>query len=117
MPVGGKLKLKGGQTIGKPKKKSKRKQEGEQPASGDAVEGAGKGGAPGVSVQTNQTYEEEFASEIERAKQGKAKSTPWGSGFSAAPDILHGYTTKVTGKNPEERLDMRCARKTDKFCK
>ena len=28
-----------------------------------------------------------------------------------------GYDRKVTGKTPEERLDLRCARKTDKFCK
>lgn len=36
------------------------------------------------------TYEQEFAAEMARAKEGKAKSTPWGSGYGRAPDILHG---------------------------
>ena len=90
----------GGQTIGKKKKRSKK-----QPAEGE--EGAeGAEGADGpvsqkyvapdehteiaTKVKTGQTYEEEFASEIERAKEGKLKSTPWGSSFGKAPDILHG---------------------------
>lgn len=34
--------------------------------------------------------QEEFATEIERAKEGKLKSTPWGSSFGHAPEILHG---------------------------
>ena len=28
-----------------------------------------------------------------------------------------GYDKKVKGKTAEERLDLRCAMKTDKFCK
>lgn len=44
---------------------------------------------------------------MSKAKQGKAKNTPWGSGYRAAPEVLHGYTTKVKGKTAEERLDMR----------
>lgn len=90
----------GGQTIGKKKKKSKK-----QPAEGEeGAEGAegGDGAASqkyvapdehteiATKVKTGQTYEEEFASEIERAKEGKLKSTPWGSSFGKAPDILHG---------------------------
>ena len=30
---------------------------------------------------------------------------------------LPGYSKKVKGKTAEERLDMRAAMKTDKFCK
>ena len=30
---------------------------------------------------------------------------------------LAGYSAPITGKNAEERLDLRCAIKTDKFCK
>lgn len=30
---------------------------------------------------------------------------------------LSGYSSKVTGKDAIERLDIRCARKADKFCK
>ncbi len=50
-------------------------------------------------------------------QEGKSKSTPWGSGYRAPPTVLHGYSSKVTGKNAEERLDLRCAAKSDKFCK
>lgn len=53
------------------------------------------------------TYEEEFELEMGKAKRGKAKATPWGSGFSRPPDVLHGYSEKVTGKTAEERLDLR----------
>lgn len=66
---------------------------------------------------SNKTYEDEFALEMEKAKQGKAKSTPWGSGYRAPPPVLHGYQSKVSGKTPEERLDIRAAMKSDKFCK
>lgn len=31
--------------------------------------------------------------------------------------LAAGYSAPVTGKNAEERLDLRCAIKTDKFCK
>ncbi len=50
-------------------------------------------------------------------QEAKSKSTPWGSGYRAPPTVLHGYSSKVTGKNAEERLDLRCAAKSDKFCK
>lgn len=50
-------------------------------------------------------------------QEGKSKSTPWGCGYRAPPEILHGYTKKVTGKTAEERLDLRSAAKSDKFCK
>lgn len=48
------------------------------------------GKAQGISVQNNNTYEQEFALEMEKARQGKVKNTPWGSSFRAAPEILHG---------------------------
>jgi hypothetical protein len=35
------------------------------------------------------------------------RSTAWGSTYRAAPEILHGYDRKVTGKTASERLDMR----------
>lgn len=35
------------------------------------------------------------------AQEGKSKSTPWGCGYRAPPAILHGYTSKVTGKTGE----------------
>lgn len=31
--------------------------------------------------------------------------------------LIEGYNKKVTGQNKEERLDMRSAMKSDKFCK
>ena len=56
---------------------------------------------------SNKTYEEEFAKEMSKAKEGKAKAAPWSSGYKKAPEILHGYDKKVKGKTAEERLDMR----------
>lgn len=70
-----------------------------------------------MSVMSGKNYEQEFALEMEKAKEGKAKTTPWGSGYAKGPEILHGYSKKVKGKTAEERLDMRAAMKTDKFCK
>ena len=46
--------------------------------------------AAGVSVMSGKNYEQEFALEMAKAKEGKAKSTPWGSGYARAPEILHG---------------------------
>lgn len=115
MPLGGKLVLKGGHTLqGVKKKKGKKKSQQQKP---DAEQHNGEEGkAAGVSA-TGKTYEEEFSLEMEKAKEGKVKNTPWGSSYRDAPEILHGYTVKVTGKTAEERLDMRAARKSDKFCK
>lgn len=50
-------------------------------------------------------------------QEAKTRSTPWGSTYRAAPEILHGYDKVVTGKTASERLDMRSATKHDKFCK
>lgn len=70
-----------------------------------------------VSVQSGKTYEQEFSLQMEKAKSGKVKNTPWGSSFRAPQEVLHGYSAPVKGANAEERLDLRCAIKTDKFCK
>ena len=50
-------------------------------------------------------------------QQPKVKTTPWGSTYRPAPEILHGYSHKVKGDTASERLDMRAATKADKFCK
>ena len=47
----------------------------------------------------------------------KVRSTPWGASYRAPPTILHGYDKVVSGSNAQERLDLRCAAKADKFCK
>ena len=61
----------------------------------------------GISVMSNNSYEEEFLLEMNKAREGKSKATPWGSGYKKAPEILHGYDKKVKGKTAEERLDLR----------
>jgi hypothetical protein len=52
-----------------------------------------------------------------RLKEGKARSTAWGSTFRAPPPVLHGYDRKVKGVTASERLDLRAASKADKFAK
>ena len=42
---------------------------------------------------------------------------PQASDYSLSHPVKTGYSKKVKGNTVEERLDMRCARKTDKFCK
>lgn len=110
MPIGGRLTLKGGLVVSKSgveKKKSKKKK---STSSKGSEEEEGATNAKGISVMSNKTYEEEFSIEMSRAKTGKERSTPWGSGYGKAPEILHGYASKVTGKTAEERLDMRSGR-------
>ncbi|KAG2493842.1 hypothetical protein HYH03_008058 [Edaphochlamys debaryana] len=123
----GKLVLKGGATlkdlqgVEKKKKKSKPKElaEGEEKANEQPLDPTKPKpiAATAVNVMSGKNYEQEFDLETKRVQEGKAKSTPWGCGYRKAPEILHGYTTKVTGKTAEERLDMRAASKSDKFCK
>lgn len=133
MPVeSGKLKLnlKGGTPWIEKKKKKKKSKAPEVDTLADAQEAGPQEGKAGpttttgkkldptaVSVQSGKTYEQEFAPEIERAQAGKSKTTPWGSGYRPAPEVLHGYKTNPTGVNASERLDMRAAVKADKFCK
>lgn len=131
MPIGGKLVLKGGVPLkGAVKKKKKSKalaavedeggeQDEQQQEQGDTSQpGAVKKVDPlAINVMSGKSYEQEFDLEQERMKKPKVKSTPWGSTYRAAPEILHGYSSKVTGRNASERLDMRAATKADKFCK
>lgn len=118
MPVGGQLVLKGGLKVTstgvEKKKKNKKKKKHQQ--NGEEKTDTNQEGQ-GISVMSNKTYEEEFSREMERAKTGQGKSTPWGSGFRKAPKILHGYHQVVSGKTVEEKLDIRAAMKSDKFCK
>lgn len=104
---------------------------------------AGKAAAA-ITTQGEGTYEQVFSLEMEKARAGKVKNTPWGSSFRAPPQVLHGalcrwkgasdvgellhevcglivatlgppgYDRKVKGKTAEERLDMRAAMKADK---
>ncbi|KAK2075819.1 hypothetical protein QBZ16_001560 [Prototheca wickerhamii] len=115
MPVGGKLVLKGGLQVtssGVEKKKKKKRKDKESSAGDDT----GKAAAA-ITTQGEGTYEQVFSLEMEKARAGKVKNTPWGSSFRAPPQVLHGYDRKVKGKTAEERLDMRAAMKADKFCK
>ncbi|KAL6767417.1 hypothetical protein ACKKBF_B35150 [Auxenochlorella protothecoides x Auxenochlorella symbiontica] len=118
MPVGGKLVLKGGLHVGVEKKKKKKsKKSTKELTEEELATKSEREKAQGISVQNNNTYEQEFALEMQKAKAGKVKNTPWGSSYRAAPEILHGYDRKISGHTAEERLDMRVAIKTDKFCK
>ena len=126
----GQLVLKGGLAVtasGVAKKKSKKrggKKEavaadgGDADAAGPSAPPAAAAAAPhGINVaRPDSTYEQEFATESRAAREGRAKATPWGSGYRQAPEILHGYDAKLTGKNATERLAMRAATKADKFC-
>ncbi|KAK9807932.1 hypothetical protein WJX73_004232 [Symbiochloris irregularis] len=122
-----KLTLKGGQPWGVSKKKKKPKARAKPPEEGEETaeeqpQILGVDGKPidpkSVAVQSGKTYEEEFALQMEKAKEGKVKNTPWGSSYRAPNDILHGYDAPIKKfDTAEKRLDLRCAVKTDKFCK
>ena len=84
------------------------------------VVGQGIGGDPGGDAKG--TYEELFPYEVKRQEEGKGRSQCWGTNYRAAPEILHGYTESWKNKkshemSTEERLDLRCGGKADKFCK
>lgn len=108
MPVGGKLKLKGGLHVkqsGLAKKNRKSASKGarrkEETQNGD--------GNREESATSLKPYEEEFDLEMKKLKQSRAAKT--------VPEVLHGYAAKVRGDTAEERLDLRAAMKSDKFCK
>ena len=68
------------------------------------------------------TYDELFPLEVKRANEGKGRSQCFGSSFRHAPDILHGYKTswkkkKKADMSVSERLDLRAATKSDRYCK
>eukprot|EP00878_Enallax_costatus_P004153 GHUV01004382.1.p2 GENE.GHUV01004382.1~~GHUV01004382.1.p2 ORF type:complete len:121 (+),score=37.86 GHUV01004382.1:250-612(+) len=120
MPIGGQLKLKGGVSLKKKKEKKPKKvqleETEEQQDKDDKTEGTKV--VPGaINVMTGKNYEQEFELEQQRMAQPKVKTTPWGSTYRPAPEILHGYSHKVKGDTASERLDMRAATKADKFCK
>lgn len=135
MPVGGKLRLKGGLEVkrhGLDKKKKKKKSTSskvsnsagglnetrDESVSSDLIDkDAGLRDSErqaGISSEsksrhTIKSYEEEFGLEMNKLKRTVESK--------AMPDVLHGYSTKVKGKTAEERLDLRSAMKSDKFCK
>eukprot|EP01023_Acetabularia_acetabulum_P059381 TRINITY_DN71367_c0_g1_i1.p2 TRINITY_DN71367_c0_g1~~TRINITY_DN71367_c0_g1_i1.p2 ORF type:complete len:129 (-),score=29.37 TRINITY_DN71367_c0_g1_i1:93-479(-) len=128
MPVGGRLKLKGDKVIGGVKKKKKSKKiverseiEGEdiiQTEEPNVTQRDKSVKQDSISIVSGKNYEEEFSLEMAKAKEGKTRSTPWGSTFRAPPTVLHGYSEKLKGSgNAEQRLDVRCAMRADKFCK
>mmetsp|Transcript_25811 Transcript_25811/g.64606 ORF Transcript_25811/g.64606 Transcript_25811/m.64606 type:complete len:155 (-) Transcript_25811:79-543(-) len=82
--------------------------------------GTGIGGDPGGDAKG--TYEELFPYELKRQHDGKGRSQCWGTNYREAPEVLHGYTEswkkkKAADMGIEERLDLRCGSKADKFCK
>lgn len=116
MAVGGRLVLKGGLKVTKTGVEKKKKHKKKKKKSGEETDG-GQEGEGSVGAPHQKSYEDEFFLEMEKAKKGHAKDTPWGQGYKKAPKILHGYTAAVKGNTAEERLDMRAAMKSDKFCK
>ena len=123
-PRGGSLSFKNGGSLAV-KKKSKKSKKGskskEAAAEAAALSvGQGIGGDPGGDAKG--TYEELFPYESKRQEEGKGRSNCWGTNYRQAPDVLHGYTTSWKGKKREEmtheeRLDLRCGSKADKFAK
>lgn len=121
---GGSLSFKNGGSLAV-KKKSKKSKKGskskETAAEAAALSvGQGIGGDPGGDAKG--TYEELFPYESKRQEEGKGRSNCWGTNYRQAPDVLHGYTTSWKGKKREEmtheeRLDLRCGSKADKFAK
>lgn len=144
MPIGGKLVLKGGATLGggvdKKKKKAKKQattttttpnEQEQQPAAAGtagAAAAAGDGGGAGPSSASREelprdklptAYEKAFAIEARRMQQGnRERACAWGAGsYRAPPAVLHGRTAPIKGDTAEERLDLRSASKADRYCK
>jgi len=137
MPVGGQLKLKGGESllgaagITKPSRKKKKPareegeavvtdivdQQGEAGPSSHTIPEASHAKASDPKALLGKTYEEEFEYETQRRQAGKVRTTAWGATIRTPMEIPHGYTQKVVGKTAEERLDLRATTKADKFCK
>lgn len=140
MPIGGKLVLKGGATLGggvdKKKKKAKKQatttttttgeQEQQPAAAGTAGAAAGDGAGPSSASceelprdKLPTAYEKAFAIEAKRMQQGnRERACAWGAGsYRAPPAVLHGRTAPIKGNTAEERLDLRSASKADRYCK
>mmetsp|Transcript_11586 Transcript_11586/g.46672 ORF Transcript_11586/g.46672 Transcript_11586/m.46672 type:complete len:137 (-) Transcript_11586:860-1270(-) len=126
---GGKFSFKGGGDLSvksEKKRKKEKKKAKELTAAMEAarkegvVVGQGIGGDPGGDAKG--TYEELFPYEVKRQQEGKGRTQCWGTNYRAAPEILHGYSESWKNKKShemsvEERLDLRCGGKADKFCK
>jgi hypothetical protein len=129
---GGKFSFKGGGDLGvKTKKKKKKEKKAAAAAEGDEeaeiaalkaamTVGEGIGGEPGGDAKG--TYEELFPYEKKRQVDGKGRSHCWGTNYREAPEVLHGYTESWKKKKQhemtaEERLDLRCGSKADKYSK
>ena len=126
---GGKFSFKGGGDLSvksEKKRKKEKKKAKELAAAMEAarkegvVVGQGIGGDPGGDAKG--TYEELFPYEVKRQQEGKGRTQCWGTNYRAAPEILHGYRESWKNKKShemsvEERLDLRCGGKADKFCK
>lgn len=143
MPIGGKLVLKGGATLGGggggvDKKKTKKKKAAAA-AGSDAAAAAAAGGA-GTSASAAaasaaasgppqkeelpkdklpNAYEKAFVIEARRLQQGQERANPWGASYRPPPAgaILHGRSVAINGDTAEERLDLRSAAKADRYCK
>ena len=108
-------------------------------AAAAAAEAAG-GGAPAAAAADDdadaklraalpKSYDEEFGLEAAARRAAAAAPAsaaaaaapgaigPHGHKFGRAPAVLHGYSAPVSGATAQERLDMRCATKADKFCR
>jgi hypothetical protein len=59
---------------------------------------------------SGKTYEDEFSLEMAKAREGKSKATPWGSGYSKAPEILHGAWGMLLFKGPSAFYSTAAAR-------
>jgi hypothetical protein len=136
MPIGGKLVLKGGATLGggvEKKKKKKKANKGVDDAEAAAMAAAGDGGSgaaaaagPSSSSQPQEVlpkdklptaYEQANPFEAKRLQQGQERSTAWSASYRKPPAVLHGRTAPIRGDTAEERLDLRAASKADRYCK
>lgn len=135
MPVGGALKLKGvlagegGRSAGaashcpprrthaspgglpissdkkaKREKKARKKAAAAASAAADAAAGAAAKAGADADAAASDAYETAFALEMSKRKK------------DARGTVLHGYDRAVHGETATERLDLRAATKSDKYC-
>lgn len=133
MPIGGKLVLKGGATLGggveKKKKKKKASKGVDDAAEAATAAGDGSSGAAGPSSSSHPqqevlpkdklptAYEKANPFEAKRLEKGQERATAWGASYRKPPAVLHGRTAPIRGDTAEERLDLRAASKADRYCK
>jgi len=120
----GKLVLKGGVQL--PIEKKQRSTNSHRAERADAAEeaaeagtGAAAGGIGGeVGKAPSLSYEELFPAEQRHLAAARGRTTAWGTNYRAAPEVLHGYSARLSGPlSAEQKLDVRSAAKADKFCK